>query len=83
MHIEVPGTYFLVMLTVKIIGEIVSKILLTWMPLNIKVSLPDLIGYPEKSHFHGPRSLRFDSVIFNSDCCEIVTVYWSWGLRMS
>ena len=47
MHMEVPGTYFLVMPTVKMLGEIVSKILLTWIPLNIKVSLPDLISYPE------------------------------------
>ena len=83
MHMEVPGTYFLVMSTVKVLGEIVSKIILTWMPLNIKVSLPDLIGYPEKSHFHGPRSFLFYSVICNANCCEIVTVYWYWGLCMS
>ena len=80
---ELPGTYFLVMPTVKMIGEIVRKILLTWMPLNIKVSLPDFIGYPEKSYFHGPRYLLFYSVIRNADCCEIVTVYWRWGLFMS
>ena len=83
MHMEVPGAYFSVMPKVKVLGEIVRKILLTWMPLNIKVSLPDLIGYPKKYHFHGPRSLLFDSVICNSDCCEIVTVYWRWGLRVS
>ena len=83
MHMEVPGTYFLVMPKFKVLGEIASKILLTWIPLNIKVSSPDLIGYPEKSHFRGPRSLRFDSVICNADFCEIVTVYWRWGLRMS
>ena len=83
MHMEVPGTYFLVLSKVKMIGEIVSKIILTWMPLNIKVPLPDLIGYPEKSHLHGPISLLFYSVIFNADCCKIVTVHWCWGLRMS
>ena len=76
MHMEVPGTYFLVMPMVKMLGVIVSKILLTWMPLNIKVSLPDLIGYPEKAYFYGPRSLLFYSVVRNADCCEIVTVYW-------
>ena len=59
MHMKVPGTYFLVKPTVKMLGQIVNKILLNWMPLNIKVSLPDLISYPEKSHFHGPRSLLF------------------------
>ena len=80
---EVPGTYFLVMPTVKMLGEIVSKILLTCIPLKIKVSLSELIGYPEKYHFHGPRSLLFYSVIRNADCCEIVTVYWCWGLCMS
>ena len=69
MHTEVPGTYFLVMLTVKVLGEIVSKILLTWMILNIKVSLPDLIGYSEKSHFHGPRYLLFHGIICNADFC--------------
>ena len=59
--------YFLVMLTVKVLGEIVSNILLTWMTLNIKLSLPDLIGYPEKSHFHLPRFFIFYSVIRNAD----------------
>ena len=44
---EVPVTYFLVIPTVKILGEIVRKIILTWISLNIKVSLPDLICYPE------------------------------------
>ena len=82
MHMAVPGTYFLVIPTVKVLGEIVSKILLTWMSLNLKVSLSDLISYPEKSHFHGPRLLIFNSVICNADCCEIVTVYCDWGLRM-
>ena len=76
-------TYFLVMLMVKILGEIVMKILLTWMPLNIKVSLSDLIVYAEKSRFHGPRFLLFNSVICNADFCKIVTVYWRWGLCMS
>ena len=76
MNMELPGTYFLVVPTVKILGEIVSKILLTWILLNIKVSFPDLIGYPEKSHFYGPRSSLFYSFIRNVDCCEIVTVYW-------
>ena len=47
MYMEVPETYFLVMPMIKVIGETVSKILLTWMTLNIKVSLTDLIGYPE------------------------------------
>ena len=47
MNMEVSGTYFLKMMTVKMFGEIVCKIILNWMPLNIKVSLPDLIGYPE------------------------------------
>ena len=83
MHREVPGTYLSVMPTVKMLGEIVSKIILTGMPLNIKVPLPDLIGYPEKSHLHGPISLLFYIVICNADCCNIVTVYWRWGLRMS
>ena len=67
MHMEVPGTYFLVMPTIKMLDEIVSKILLTWMPINIKVSLPELIGYPEKYHFHGPILLHFYSVICNAD----------------
>ena len=67
MHMEVPGTYFLVMPKVKMLGEIVIKILLTWISLNIKLNMPDLIGYPEKSHFHGPRSLIFYSVICNAD----------------
>ena len=75
MHMEVLGTYFLVMPTIKMLGEIVSKIILTGMPLNIKVSLPELIGYQEKSHLHGPISLLFYSVICNADCCKIVTVY--------
>ena len=60
---ELPGTYFLVMPTVKVLGEIVRKILLTWMPFNIKVSLPDLIGYPE------------NIISMDQDCCFLTVSF--------
>ena len=63
MHMKVPGTYFLVKPTVKMLGQIVNKILLNWMPLNIKVSLPDLIGYPE-NRISMDRDICFFTVSF-------------------
>ena len=83
MHLEVPGAYLLVMPNVKMLGEVISNIFLAWMPLDIKVSFSDLICGPEEYFIHGSRVWLLDSVICNSHCCEIVTVYLSWGLDMS
>ena len=68
MHFEVPRSYLLVMTTVKMFGEVVSKIFLTKMPLKVKISLLDLICGPEKSHFHGSRVLLLDGVICYAYC---------------
>ena len=83
MHLEVPRSYLLVMPTVEMIGEIFSKILLARMPLNVKISLLDLVCGPEESHLHESRALLLDGVISYANCCEIVTVYWCWWLYMS
>ena len=48
MHLEVPRSYLLVMMTVKMLGEVVSKIILARMPLNVKISLLDLVCGPEE-----------------------------------
>ena len=83
MHLEVQWAYLLVMPTVEMIGEIVSKILLARMPLNVKTSLLDLVCGPEESHLHGSRALLVDGVVCYANGCEIVTVYWCWWLYMS
>ena len=83
MHVEVPRSYLLVMTTVEIFGEVVNNIFLTRMPLNVKISLIDLVCGPEKLHLHGSRALILDGVICYAYCCEIVTVYWCRWLCMS
>ena len=47
MHVEIPRAYLLVMTTVKMFGEVFSKIFLTRMPLNVKISLLDLVCGPK------------------------------------
>ena len=47
MHVEVPRSYLLVMTTIEMFGEVVSKIFLTKMPLNVKISLLDLVCGPK------------------------------------
>ena len=75
MHLELPRSYLLVMRTVEMLGEVVSKILLARMPLNVKISLLGLVCGPEESHLHGSRALLLDGVICYAYGCEIVTVY--------
>ena len=53
MHVEVPRSYLLVMMTVEMFGEVVSKIFLTRMPLHVKISLLELVCGPKKPHYHG------------------------------
>ena len=83
MHLEVGMSYLLVITTVEMLGEVVSNILLARMPLNVKISLLDLICGPEESNIHGSSAMLLDGVICYAYGCEIVTVYWCWWLCMS
>ena len=69
MHLKVPWAYLLVMTTVEMLGEIVSKILLARMSLNVKISLLDLVCGPEESHIHGSIALLLDGVHCYANGC--------------
>ena len=83
LHLKVPRSYLLAMTTVEMLGEVVSMILLASMPLNVKLSLLDLVCGPEESYLHGSRVLLLDGDICYAYGYEIVTVYWCWWLCMS
>ena len=57
--------------------------ILAWIPLYVHNAAFDLICDPKKSHFHGSGTLFLDSIICNSCCCHVVTVYGRGRLRMA
>ena len=64
----------------KMFCKIICQIFLAWVPLNVKVSVFDLVGYPEESHLHGSGSMFFNCVIGDSSCSLVVTMDMSWWL---
>ena len=66
--------------TIEVLGEIIGKFLLAWVPLHIKLSHLNLIGHPNESHFHRSSALFLDSAICYSSGCEVITMYWWWWL---
>jgi hypothetical protein len=61
---------------------VISKILLSRMPLDIICILRDFVADPEILHFHGTRSLALHRIISNADSCSIVAMHVCFGLWM-
>ncbi len=77
---EVPWSYCLEAFCIKVLGEIVSKVFLAWVPCDVEVTKGNLVGDAEKMHFHGWRSLFFNRVICNSKGGGIIAMDRGWWL---
>jgi len=67
--------------SVKVFGEVVGQVFLSWVPRNIEVANVNLICDPEEAHFHGPGALAFYCVVGNGNSGVVVTVDgggWLW-----
>ena len=56
------------------LGVIVTQVLEAGMPMDTELLAGNLISNPEVAHFHGARSLAFDSVVGNAGGGCVVTV---------
>ena len=65
-----------------VLGDVVTNIFLARVPLDIIIYLLGLIDQPIILHVHGAVTLLFDGFINNSRGSGVVTMYWSWGLRV-
>ncbi len=61
---------------------VISKILLSRMPLDIMCILCNLVADPEILHFHGTQSLVFHRIISNANSCSVVAMHVCFGLWM-
>ena len=50
---EVPRSNGLMVGGVEVLGEVVGKVLLAWVPCDVKISKGNLVGDTEEPHFHG------------------------------
>ena len=66
-----------------VIGDLVTNIFLTRVPLDVIIYLLNLINQPMILHVHGAGTLLFDRVI-NNDCGGVVvTMHWFCWLKVS
>ena len=49
-----------------VLCEIIAKVVLSWFPKHIEVTLVDAVPNPIKAHVHGAQFLLVDSVIENA-----------------
>ena len=82
MLMEVSWAHRLVVAPNKMLCKIIRQVLLTWVPLNIKAAILDLVCHPEKSHLKRSRPLLFDSIIGDPSRSLVITMYRCGGLSM-
>ena len=75
--------YCLMMCSRVTLARVICKVLKTWMILKTKKFLYFSVQKPEISHFHTPRFLPLDGIIYNSHSCCIIYVDGRGGLWMS
>jgi hypothetical protein len=61
----------------------IRKVFFSGKVFDVKFSLFHGVCNPEKSHFHGPRTLTFDGVVGYADGSRIVAINGYGGLRMA
>jgi hypothetical protein len=62
---------------------VISKILLTRMPLDLICILDNFITHPEITHFHRSRALSFNSVVGNANGGGVIAMNVSFWLGMA
>jgi hypothetical protein len=63
----------------KVIGQIVGSL----SPMNIELTLLDLISNPIITHINCFRLSLFDSIVYNSRCAFVIGLDWSGLLGMT
>ena len=65
------------------LARVIRKVFKTWVILKTKKVLYFFVQKPEILHFHTPRFLPLDGIIYNSHSCCIIYVDGRGGLWMS
>ncbi len=71
------------MLSGMMLGEVVSSVGASFLPVNEKLALADTVTNPLKSHVHGFGTFLLDGVVCNARCSAIVSDHGSGSLRMA
>jgi len=65
------------------LGEVVSKVVAAFVPMDDVLVLGDAVLDPIKTHVYGFGSALLDGVINDAQCARIVSLYWRGSLRVS
>ena len=65
-----------------VLGDLITKIFLARVPLDVTIYLLELIDQTMILHVYGVGTLIFDGVINNACGGGFVTMYWIWWLRV-
>jgi len=65
------------------LGEVVSKVVAAFAPMDDVLVLGDAVLDPIKTHVHGFGTALLDGVIDDAQCARIVSLYWRGSLRVS
>jgi len=69
--------------TDMVLALVISKIFLSGVPLQIVHFLCNFVPNPEKSHFHGTRTLPLDSIVCDTHRRGVVAMHRCLWLRMA
>ena len=66
-----------------LLGEVVSKVVAAFAPMDDVLVLGNAVIDPIKMHVHGFGAALLDCVIDDARCARIVSLYWRGSLRVS
>ena len=64
-------------------GEVITKVVLAWLPVYDELALSHPVFHPIKTHVHCFGSALFDSVVGDAGGDLVVSGDWSGGLRVA
>ncbi len=80
---RVQGTYLLMMFWWMVLGDVITKVFGSGVPVNTCMFVADLIDDPKIAHFHRAGSLPFNSIVCDADCCGVIAMDWRGRLGMA
>ncbi len=80
---QIGGTHSLMMVYGMMLGKIVGPVGVAWLPKDMKVTLPFAVTEPIEVHVNGFGTFLFDSVIYDSTGCVVVSLQGRGGLGVT
>ena len=80
---QIGGMHSLMMVYGMMFGKIAGPVGVAWPPKDMKLTLPFVSMEPIEAHVNGFGMFLFDSVIYDSAGCVVVSLQGRGGLRVT